>query len=158
MERKLLLFGGRDALRVISKFKDPVELATYLSKGSYYWEFIDTDTNTLYSSYSEEDDYSAYNMEDINLSKNIDFVMVLMCLLDPCYDICNYTESDLDEYFLKIASNEKVCTVVFESIITDCKRDYLMDRILRDVKVVNPILYKRLSMELKLRNVEWMVR
>lgn len=125
-----------------------------------YHIIIDTVTNVIY--YNTKDTIHCCKLEDIELMKSQDkdvcwnYVLeaMLSVPLSEASSRCNYTQQDLEEYLISIANNETICQAMFDEIKinynTESSNIVVMDIFLGAITKANPVLSKRLYMELKL--------
>ena len=151
---KRFLAGGASEILDISSKSNDIEEIISVASSFFFWYVVDTSTNVIYSSLGE------YNLEDINLVDKLPFMQTLLTAMRPLLSsvMRNYTNDDLDEYWLTVASNEKVCNVILQVCIFDggLQKEYtpILNKLLFVLSKVNPILYKKFYMEVKLNGIE----
>lgn len=163
--KRALILGDKETLRIYSEYKDIPELISLLIETGSLKKigiFIDTKENVLYH---VNQGVRRFDLNDFNQFNEHAILSRLYLLFNSSYTdpkmyyylLPNFNEDDLYEYFLGIASNERVCETIFEilciyksDITTISIDERVISIFLKAINNTNNVLYKRMLMKVKL--------
>lgn len=144
------------------QYKNDQELLSKIRNYPKAYMYIDTDKNLFCANVSYKGE-QIFHLEDIDLINNTEFTRLFWRFLFHSAQIdilekSNFDLEDLTDYFSHITTNEKTRDLIFRVILKETNDDnvriakILMNLLLKAIFDVDPVLFKKYHMELKLAN------